>query len=367
MFRTMIVAQITTLLAAGASAQFKDKVETKKDAAPTPVPLLQKGAPKVDPGVKAPPIVVIPGEVEINLLNGSTVRMILQSEKLEIATAFGQLSVPSKSIHAIDFGLHFPDGVEARIQQAIKGLGGDNFRDRDLAGKTLIELGPYSFPAVSEASKSSELEVSRRAKELLTQLQKRHPKKDLKSTTDDRVITPGFTIVGRILTPTIKAKAELFGEVDLPVARMRALRSMAGLGLDVDVTIDAAKYANQGQWMETEFQVDGRTAIVVTAKGLVDVWPQQGGNYIVGPNGLQGRNMGMNMVFAPGRKIAGPINGQQYGGALLAKVGEDGEIFTIGERYEGTPEAQGKLYLHIGPSPWNQQCTGHYEVKIARK
>src|SRR5438034_11839089 len=61
------------------------------------------------------------------------------------------------------------------------------------------------------------------------------------------------------------------------------------------------------------------------------------------------------------------INGQMYGGMLLGKIGEDGEAFTIGERYEGTPEAQGKLYLHIGPSPWNAQSQGSYDVKIARK
>ena len=38
----------------------------------------------------------------------------------------------------------------------------------------------------------------------------------------------------------------------------------------------------------------------------------------------------------------------------------------VGERFEGTPEVGGKLYLHIGPSPWNQQSNGSYEVKIGR-
>ena len=113
--------------------------------------------------------------------------------------------------------------------------------------------------------------------------------------------------------------------------------------------------------------MDGRSTLVVTAKGFVDVWPQQGGQYIVGPNGLQGRNMGMQAIMVPGRKIAGPINGQIYGGALLAKIGEEGEPFTLGERYEGTPDAQGKLYLHIGPSQWNCPSAGTFDIKIARK
>jgi hypothetical protein len=356
------------LFAAGAllavtSAQEVKKIEVK-ELQPLPA---QKGAPKSTPGVKSPAEQGTPGEVEISFLNGSTVRMIMQSDKVEVATPYGQLAVPAKDIRAIDFGLHFPDGFESRIQQAIKSLGGENFRDRDQAGKTLVELGPYSFPAVFEASRSSELEVSRRAKELVKQLQAKHPKKDLKTSPDDRVITPSFVIVGRVLTPSVKAKAELFGDVELPVARMRTLRSLYGLGLDIDVSVDATRYANQGQWMETDFVVDGRTEISITASGQVDTWPQQGGQYLVGPNGLQGRGMGMNMMIVPGRKVGRVVNNQQYGGTLLGKVGEDGEAFVIGERYQGTPDGTGKLYLHIGPSPWNAQCQGSYDVKIARK
>src|SRR5206468_12742433 len=116
----------------------KDKVKVPpSDKAPPPP--VQKTLPKDSSPVKGPAEVFLPGEVEINLLNGSSVRMILQSDKLEIATAYGKLSVPATEILAIDFGLHFPDGMNARIQQAVKNLGGENFRDRDQAGKTLLE------------------------------------------------------------------------------------------------------------------------------------------------------------------------------------------------------------------------------------
>ena len=363
MCRTLVAVVVMTLPALGAAQDIKTE-EKKVDVPAGPSPKTGGGRVKViaNPGV--------PGEVEINFLNGSTVRMILQSEKIDVATPYGQLAVPSKDVRAIEFGLHFPPGAEARIEQAVKNLGDSNFRVRDQAGKTIVELAPYSYPAVFEASRSADLEIARRAKEVVKQLQASHPKKDLKVAPEDRVITPTFTIVGRILTPTFKAQAELFGQVELPVARMRGLRSLHGGTAAVDVTIDAGKYAMAGQWLETEFEVDGRSAIVVSAKGMVDTWPQQGGQYNVGPNGLQGRNMGFapGAVMVPaGRKIVGQLNGQMYGGMLLGKIGADGEIFTIGERYEGTPETEGKLYLHIGPSPWNTPSTGHFEVNIARK
>lgn len=362
MFRTVIALLAAALASAAAPAQ--DKAEP---AFPPPAAGKTAAPPRTAP--KAPVSFGIPGEVEINFLNGSTVRMLLESEKIDIQTPYGQLSVPSRDIRGVEFGLHFPEGVAAKIEQAVKSLGGGDYRQRDQAGKTLLDLAPYSYPALYEASRAGDLEVSRRAKELVKQMQAKHPKKDLKISSEDRLITPTFTIVGKILTPTIKAKAELFGQVELPVARMRTMRSLFGASFDVDVTIDATKYANVGQWMETEFQVDGRSTITITAKGVVDTWPQQNGQYMVGPNGLQERNLGVPRMagFMAGRKIAGPIQGQMYGGMLVGKIGEDGEPFIIGERYEGSPEAEGKLYLHIGPSPWNSGSTGSYEVKIARK
>ena len=43
------------------------------------------------------------------------------------------------------------------------------------------------------------------------------------------------------------------------------------------------------------------------------------------------------------------------------------DYFLIGDRFDGKLEAEGKLYLIIGPSPWNCASTGTYDVKISRK
>lgn len=324
---------------------------------------------------KKPPIVLrkskdpIPGEVDIHFLNGSTVRMIVQSEKLDINTQYGKLAVPIKDVRGIEFGLHFPEGVETRIEAAVRGLGSSDYREREKASQTLIDLGPYSYPAVLEASRDKDTEISQRAKELSKKLQANHPKKDLKTMVEDRVVTKNFTIVGRIMTTSIKSKTEYFGDVELTLAKMRTLRSVSGAGIDTDIALDASKYANQGQWMDTGFQCDGRTTILVTAKGFIDVWPQQNGQYISNPNGFQATQRGGPMAgaFFGNRKIGGMINNNAHCGMLLGKIGENGEPFIIGERYEGTPEGEGPLMLHIGPSQWNVPSAGNFDVKIVRK
>ena len=66
-------------------------------------------------------------------------------------------------------------------------------------------------------------------------------------------MTNNFTIVGRLLTTAITIKDENFGVKDLPLAKMRNLRAMGGASLDMDVGVDASKYANQGQWMDTAY------------------------------------------------------------------------------------------------------------------
>jgi hypothetical protein len=299
-------------------------------------------------------------EVDIHFLNGSTVRLQIQSEKLEIETPYGKLAVPMKDVRAIEFGSHLPEGHAEKISVAVKKLGSGDFREREKAAATLVELGPFSYSAAVEATRAKEPEVATRAKEVVQKLLAKHPKKDLKIVVEDRVITPTFPIVGRILTPSIKAKADYFGEVDLSLADMRTLRAIAAAGGDVDVTLDAGKYALRGQWLATSFQVDGRSAIVITAKGQVDLSPDDPGQVMAGPNGYRAGPAGAGF----GKK--GTVS-KAAAGLLVGKIGENGDTFTIGERFEGTPAQEGKLYLQINPSPYSPQSAGAYDVKAALK
>jgi len=369
----LLIASLVLAALCFASTSAQDKVEVKKAEAPVPPvqvfkdkkadgPATKKEVTKVAPRNALPP--QIPGDVEVHFFNGSKIRMLIQSESLEISTLYGKLAVPVKDIRAVEFGIHFPEGVEAKIEGAVKSLSSNDYRIREQATKTLQDLAPYSYPAILNASRMKELESASRAKDIVTKIRAKHPAKDLKAMIEDKIVTNTFTIVGRI-TSIIKAKEELFGERELPMAKMRSFRAMGGASPDVDVGVDAGKYANAGQWMDTNYLVDGRSTIVIKASGMIDVWPQQGGNFMSGPNGFNATRNGMPFIGA-GKRVGG-VNGNQHCGMLLGKIGEQGEIFTVGERYEGTPETEGNLFLHIGPSQWNVQSVGTYEVKIARK
>ncbi len=51
-------------------------------------------------------------------------------------------------------------------------------------------------------------------------------------------------------------------------------------------------------------------------------------------------------------------------GAFIGKVGENGNAFFIGERFDTLPSDEGRLYLMIVPSPWNNASAGNYRVRI---
>jgi hypothetical protein len=365
-FLIVLASVHSALHAQGKKDDFDPKIEFGKD------PVTKK----VDSGTKKSgsdtPILPqgIPGEMDILFLNGSKVRALILSDKLEIASIYGKLTVPIQDVQQIEFGLHYPDGTVDKVDSAIKNLGSGDYRVRETAAKTLVELGPFAYPSVLRTTTAKEREIAARAKDIVQKIQAKFPKKDLKVSTDDRVVTPTQTIVGRIMTTTVKTKAEYFGEIEHKLVNMRSLRAVTGSLPEVDVSIDSAKYANSGQWLDSGFQLDGRSNIVITAKGQVDTWPQQPGQYMTGPGGnLRGGGFqpGGGQIMPGGKIRAGNINNNMYGGMLIGKIGEDGEPFIIGDRFEFKAETEGKLFLHIGPSPWNCASAGSYEVKISRK
>lgn len=304
-----------------------------------------------------------PREVDVHFANGSTVRMTLQTESIDVQTPYGKLTVPVRDIKQIDFGVHLPEGLDQKVDEAIRKLGSENFKERDAATNELIRYGADAYPAVLHASQhSTEIEIAKRAKSVVETMKTNLPAKDLRTQHPDIIVTPTFTLVGRILTPSLKANADYFGDVQVQITKLRMLRS-TGAPTEYTVTVDSAKYAAVGgrEWLATEYQVEAKTKLSFTATGTVDLWPQQaGGNYISTPNG-----------YATGAAAAiiakGAVRTRILPGALVGKIGEDGAPFVIGDAHELVAPREGKLYLQIGPSPWSQQCSGSYQVKVTSK
>lgn len=294
-----------------------------------------------------------PNEVEIRLADGSRVRMTILQESVDIITKYGKLTTPTKDIRRVEFGIRPPEELAKKIDNAIKRLGNEAFKDRESAMNELVAVGAPAYIALYKAAKSTDLEVSQRAKAALAKIREKVPEDRLRVKEDDMVQTADFTIVGRISTPTIKASSGIFGETQLNVSDLRGIRWM-GNNAEVELSIDAAKYAISGtQWLDTGVELASEDEISVTASGQVDLMTNGGGQYITGPagNGQWGQGVGGHPP-----------------GALLGKIGDNGAIFLIGDKYKGSSKKEGKLMLMISPSPWARHggnpVSGSYKVNI---
>src|SRR4051794_16534092 len=90
-------------------------------------------------------------EAEVCFADGSTVRAVMLQDSVEVLTKYGKLTIPLRDIRRIDFGIHLSEGVRQRVDEAIKQLGSDTYRQRQDAGKQLIALGALAYPAVHAA------------------------------------------------------------------------------------------------------------------------------------------------------------------------------------------------------------------------
>ncbi|MFO0968330.1 MAG: hypothetical protein U0793_22475 [Gemmataceae bacterium] len=292
---------------------------------------------------------VRPNHAEVRFGDGSLVRVTIMQETLDVMTKYGKLTIPIQEIRRIDFGLHLPPGVDAKIDASIKQLGSPAFKEREDAMKTLVYYGPMAFPFVQRASHSPELEVASRAATIVKRISEKSPPELLSLKEDDIIQTAEFPIVGRVMSDAIKAQSSHFGELNLKLSDLRNL-FVRGPNAENEWVVDAAKHGSApDQWLDTGIVVDASQRMVISSEGQVDLWPQGPGQYLTTPKGYTAAGKG----------------GAFMAGALVAKVGAAGKPFLVGDRFEGAPSEEGKLYLHIVPSPWNNASAGTYRVRMS--
>lgn len=313
-----------------------------------------------------------PHTVEVRFADDSIVKMVLQQSNIEVTTRYGKLMVPVEEIRRIDFGLRIPDETAKRIETAVSRLGSADFKQRSAASSDLLSLRELAYPAVQRAARSNDLEVARRAEELLKTLTEKVPADKLHLPRHDTVVALDFTIVGQVETGVIKARTPYFGEASLKIAELRGMRWL-GADREAKVSIDAAKYGGQQElWLDTGAELRIGTTLQISASGNVDLRPMPGNPPVAltGPDGMPIRTAragaGIGGAF-PGGAAGGPAGRRaattDAAGALIARIGEHGRAFFVGSRFEGPAPDEGKLYLRIVPSPYGDS-SGSYDVRV---
>lgn len=281
--------------------------------------------------------------------DGSNVRVKLGVTSIDALTKYGKLTIPLNEVRRVEFGLHIDPEMQGKITAAIKKLGSEVMRERQLAADELTALGHFALPALRQATKHADPEVSRRAVEIAARIMDSTAPELCNLREEDVIHTLDFSVHGKILGDSLKATSPHFGETAVKLASLRSL-TIRNNG-KLEVMLDAAHYGSDlNSWLDTGFVIQKGDVLDVASDGQVDLWPQGPGQYMASPVGIS--------------SVAGR-GGQFMAGALVGKIGEHGRPFLMGGKtFRTTAADEGKLYLQIVPNPWNTASTGSYRVKV---
>src|SRR5262249_40600131 len=160
----------------------------------------------------------------VRFSDNSVIKVALREERIPMVSPYGKLSIPVADLRKIEFGLRVPDEVARQIESAIAALGDANFRRREAATETLLNLREKADPAVVKAARSDDKEVARRAEELAKKFRDTLPREALETREFDVVHTEHSKISGRIESTTLKAHTFQFGDVQLKLTDMISLK-----------------------------------------------------------------------------------------------------------------------------------------------
>jgi hypothetical protein len=300
----------------------------------------------------APSATAAPSELKIILMDGSVVSGKLSVADLAIDTKFGSLKVPVDQIQSLVPGLQSHPQFAASLEATINSLASDAFAEREKAQAALLKMGPEIKSILEHEAKSSQNEKQMRLQKILeefeTQLGDDDTVKVRQWTTGDVIVTPDFTVVGRITTPGFSVTSP-YGTLQLKFNDIREARRDEPQREDINKTI-AVSGANQSGRASTPttVRVARGDQVTITATGTNTLAPR--GNQISTPEG--------NTDIGTSSTAGFPI------GTLYARIGDSGAPLKVGNKVTFTASAAGVINLGIASPNGNFTFPGEYQAKI---
>ncbi len=289
----------------------------------------------------------------VRFQNGSIVQQATLLEKIEIETKLGKIAIPPSEVQRIDFGFRVAEEDAKKIADSMRGLKSENHLSRETATKTLLGLGRYAYPTLLEHRQGQDLETTRRIEGLIKDIKEKAPAGSLQTRRTDVIRTSDSVLTGQITAASLRMQCEIFGEVKVPLWRLRDLRASVG---EILVAVDASKHGKPTAWLETEFEVTQDIRLEISASGEINMDPN---NQLNAPQVTRNiRPDGTNQVGS---------NEPYLCGVLLGKIGRRWPDLRGRQPPNADPSREGKLYLRIVTlaASNNIRAEGSYQVRVS--
>lgn len=267
--------------------------------------------------------------IMLTLLDGSCVNLSVDKTLvLDFQTRYGIMKIPAKDIGRMSLGVHVVN--EKEYAGAVATLNDEKYGNRDTAMKFLgsNKRGAYRF--LVEVKETDGLEGWKRAKQLLAAYNGVFPK-----ITDDVFLPePAMSLTGFLVTKSLSGESSSLGKLTIGVDQI--------VEISVRAQVKSFTIKPDMKWHKAVYVLNGKLSI--KASGEVDMWPQQPGQWMAGPNGHNQQYNGY-----PSGSLVGRINNR---------------VFLVGDSLSVSNVESGTLELSINGSPWNAQPTGEFTVEV---
>jgi hypothetical protein len=298
-----------------------------------------------------------PRAIKLNLQDGSTITGELTVDEITVNTDFGPLTVPVSKLKSFKPGLSSYPELLGKITGLIDDLGGDDFKAREQAHKDLSKWGIKVRAELERRAADDNAERKRHLAEILKELDEQAQDEDEDGTPEqpwirgDTITTSEFTIVGKISLDTFKVTSK-YGPLNVALADISSAERAVGRKSPFRRTVNVeGNNLVQRSFKASGIRVERGDKISIRADGTIQMSPW-GGNMNSTPDG--GANYGVYQQF--------------HGGALLAKIGNNGKLFKVGSKHTFVAQQAGVLHFAVAMQDQYSQegyaFPGQYNVKV---
>lgn len=309
-------------------------------------------------------------EFNLTLRDGSIVTGTSTITKVDLSTAFGKLEIPIKNVTSIEVGINSDPQIKDKIFKLIQQLSNTNEQMRSSAHAELSDMGIEAIPVLNEFIYSEKYDAASYAENspenILNGLTSKYGVGSDISEKDIVSIDFQFSMGGNFPFDKIDLKTE-YGNLSIPKNKIKSIEIIyteEGTATERAFKLMASKHISgntNGGWLNTGLSIKSGQKMNITATGEVTLASLSGQKYK--PGGTVA-NTGMNDVYDDASY--GNYNYPTYGN-LVYKIGESGTMMKAGDKFNGTANATGVLFLSIYETVFNAANTGAFNVKVSLK
>lgn len=177
------------------------------------------------PGEPPRPVAAAATNAEVQFTDGSTLKLKLLDESIDLVTPYGPLKIPVRVIRKIDFGMRITDADVKEIEAAITDLTGTNPPKREAAKGALGGFGEKAIPALRRAAKGANPDALAHIDAVLDKLTANRTGPEPRD--HDMVYTEDSQIAGRLPATSVRVLTMQFGEQRLKFDGVKVIHGPA--------------------------------------------------------------------------------------------------------------------------------------------